>query len=65
MLKIMTETAVYRRFVCLMTCYTAAHTDICFSPEAISFANRAMTSLTRCAAIEVNLMAEIHESRNS
>lgn len=64
MLKIMAETAVHRCLVCLMTCYTAAHTDVCFSPEAISFANRAMTSLTGCAAIQVDLMAEAYESRN-
>jgi len=64
MLKIMAETAVHRCLVCLMTCYTAAHIDVCFSPEAISFANRAMTSLTGCAAIQVDLMAEVYEPRN-
>lgn len=47
-----------------MTCYAAAHTDICFPPEAISFANRAMTSLTGCAAIKVDFMAEIYKSRD-
>lgn len=60
----MAETAVHRCLVCLMTCYAAAHTNICFPPEAISFANRAMTSLTGCAAIKVDFMAEIYKSRD-
>jgi hypothetical protein len=64
MLKIMADTAIDRCLVCLMTCDTAAHTDICFSPEAIAFANRPMTSVAGCAAIDVNLMAKIYESRN-
>jgi hypothetical protein len=64
MLKIVAETAVHRCLICLMTCDTAGHTYICLSPEAISFGNRTMTSLTGCAAIEMDLMAEIYKSWN-
>lgn len=44
-----------------MAGYTAAHIDICFSPETISFGNRAMTGLTGCSAIQMYLVAEVHE----
>jgi hypothetical protein len=46
-----------------MTVYAAVHANIYFSAELIPFCNWAVTSLARCAAIQVYFVAEVHESR--
>src|SRR5690242_18881718 len=60
-LNIVADPAIRGSFVCFSSDYISAHIDICFSPETICFGTRVMPSLTGCSAIQMYLVAEVHE----
>ena len=62
--KIMTDAAIHGSLTRLMAGYATIHADIRFPPETVSFRNRAVASLARCATFQVYFVTEIDESRN-